>query len=83
MWQNLKENLLSFSNSLKKLFLNDKLEWRIVISIIFWFSFSIKWHIDLHGLFDAKAILVEERRWYYLTHSLVGEKEVQYFSHEY
>ena len=24
-----------------------------------WFGFFVKWHINLHGLFNAKAILVE------------------------
>ena len=27
------------------------------------------WHINLRGLFNAKAILLEEQWWYYLTHS--------------
>ena len=26
----------------------------------------------LHGLFNAKALRVEEQQWYYLTHSLGG-----------
>ena len=26
-----------------------------------------QWHINLHGLFNAKALLLEEQQWYYLT----------------
>ena len=33
------------------------------------FVFFVQWHIKLHGLFSAKAILVEEHDWYYFTHS--------------
>ena len=29
-------------------------------------------HINLHGLFNAKVILVEQQHWYYLTHSWCG-----------
>ena len=29
----------------------------------------VKWHINLCRLFYAKAILLEEQSWYYLTHS--------------
>ena len=29
--------------------------------------FFVYWHINLHGLCQAKAILVEEQQWYYLT----------------
>ena len=32
-------------------------------------GFSVWWHINLRGLFNAKAILVEEKQWYYSTHS--------------
>ena len=35
------------------------------------FGFFVLWHINLHGLFNAKAILVEPH---------VGEKEVHNFS---
>ena len=37
-------------------------------------SFFVEWHINLWGLFNAKAILVEEQLWYYLTHSLKDKK---------
>ena len=30
-----------------------------------WFQYCI----NLHGLFNAKAILLEEQQWHYLTHS--------------
>ena len=32
-------------------------------------GFFVKWHINLCRLFNAKAILLEEQLWYYLTHS--------------
>ena len=34
-----------------------------------WFGFFVQWHINLCRLFNAKAILIEEQWWYYLTHS--------------
>ena len=38
-------------------------------------------HINLHGLFNTKAILVEEQQWYYLTHSRGGgDKRIHTFS---
>ena len=30
-----------------------------------WFSFFVEWHINLCGLFNAKAFIVEEQQWYY------------------
>ena len=33
------------------------------------FGFFVYWHINLCGLFNAKAIIIEEQQWYYLTHS--------------
>ena len=39
-----------------------------VMSNVFWFGFFVKWHINLCRLFNAKAILQEELKWYYLTH---------------
>ena len=30
-------------------------------------------HINLNGLFNGKAILVEKQQWYYLTHTGRGE----------
>ena len=33
-----------------------------------WFGFFVLWHINLHGLFNTNAILVEQL-WYYLTHN--------------
>ena len=35
-----------------------------------WFGFFILWNINLRGLFNAEAILVVEKKWYYLTHNL-------------
>ena len=40
-----------------------------------WFDFFVKEQINLCGLFNAKAILVEEHQWCYLTHSW-GDKGV-------
>ena len=45
--------------------------------ILVWFFFL--WHIILCGLFNAKAILWEEQKWYHLTHSL-EDKGVHTFS---
>ena len=39
---------------------------------------SIPGRVNLCGLFNAKAILVEEQQWYYLTHSW-RDKEVHAF----
>ena len=36
-------------------------------------------HINLHGLFNAPGIFVEEQQWYYLIH-IVGDKWVDIFS---
>ena len=36
---------------------------------MFWFGFFVKWHTNLCGLFNDKAILVEEQSWYYSTNS--------------
>ena len=36
------------------------------------------WHINLRGLSNTKAIIVEEQYWYYLTHSW-GDKRVHAF----
>ena len=33
-----------------------------------WFGFFVKWHINLYGTFNAKAISVEEQKWYQLIH---------------
>ena len=44
----------------------------IFYSLLFSFFcivFFVKWHINLCRLFNAKAILLEEQYWYYLTHS--------------
>ena len=32
-----------------------------------WLGFFVQWHINLCGLFNDKAILVEEQYSYYLT----------------
>ena len=34
-----------------------------------WFGFSVQWHINFQGLFNANTNLVGQE-WYYLTHSL-------------
>ena len=44
----------------------------------FGFSFFVKCHTTLCGLFNARAILVEESQWYYLTHRS-GDKSVHAF----
>ena len=36
-------------------------------------GFFVSWHMNLHGLFNAKAILVEEKQWYYLTHIWISK----------
>ena len=33
------------------------------------FGFFVWWHINLRGLVNGKAILLEEQSWYYLIHS--------------
>ena len=33
------------------------------------FGFFVEWHINRHGLSNAKAILVEEQELFYLTYS--------------
>ena len=39
--------------------------------LLIWFD--LVWiHINLHGLFNAKAIFVLEQQWYYLTHRWEG-----------
>ena len=30
-------------------------------TLLIWFVLVVKWHTNLHGLFNAKAILVEEQ----------------------
>ena len=40
--------------------------------------FAVQRHINLHGLFNAEAILVQEQPWYDLTHGW-GDKGVQTF----
>ena len=47
------------------------------VHIIFCFSFQC--HINFHGLFNDKAILVKRKLMYYSSHSL-GDKEVHIFS---
>ena len=48
------------------------------LSCLHSFSFGVWGHINLYGLFNAKAILAEEHYWYYLIHSL-EEKRVHTF----
>ena len=43
------------------------------------FDFFVLWHINICGLFNTKAILVEEQQKYYLTHRRVGYKRVLMF----
>ena len=39
----------------------------------FGFLFSVLWHVNLRGLFNAKDILLQERQGYYSTHSWEDE----------
>ena len=34
-----------------------------------WFDFFVYWHINLHMLFNSKAIHLKEQQWCYLMHS--------------
>ena len=43
-----------------------------------WFGWFVWWHINLCMLFNAKAILLEEQWWCYLTHNW-GDKGVHTF----
>ena len=45
--------------------------------MVSWVGFLVQWHINLHGLLNAKVILVEQQL-YYFTHSW-GEKGVHNF----
>ena len=47
-------------------FLNTKLFF--FLSLVFFFFVNLLWHINLHGLFNGKAILVVEQHLYFLTH---------------
>ena len=38
---------------------------------------SLAFNINLRGLFNAKAILIEEQKWYSLTHSWGGDKNIR------
>ena len=38
-------------------------------SVVVWFGLFFWWYINLCRLFNAKAILLKEQSWYYLTHS--------------
>ena len=49
----------------------------MMISVVSLVSF-VYWHINFHGLFNAKAILAEEQQEYYLIHSW-GNKGVHAF----
>ena len=42
-----------------------------IYSSLFYIPFreNVEWHINLCRLFNSKAILPEEKQWYYLTHS--------------
>ena len=37
------------------------------MTTIDWCGFFVLWHINLCGLFNVKAILIEKQLWYYLT----------------
>ena len=41
----------------------------LYIEGIVWLDFFLKRHINLRGLFNAKAFFIEEQQWYYLTDS--------------
>ena len=45
---------------------------------MFVFIFFFWWHINPHGLFNAKGTIVERQQWYYLILSC-GDKEVHIF----
>ena len=36
--------------------------------VFVWSGFFVKWHINLRGLFNAKAIHIEEQQYYYLAY---------------
>ena len=42
------------------------------------FGFFVQWHINHRGLLNAKAIILEEQQWYYLTNNQ-GDKGVHTF----
>ena len=48
------------------------------VNILVWFL-CLEWHIKLHGLSSAKAILVEEELQNYLNHSWQEDKRVHTF----
>ena len=43
------------------------------------FGFFVQWHVNLYGLVNSKAILIEEQQWYYLTYDW-RDKVVHAFS---
>ena len=43
------------------------------------FGFFIKWRVNLRGLLNAKAILEEDQKWHYSTHSRDGEQRIKVF----
>ena len=56
------------------LFITKMDDYSKTISLVSFFL----WHINLHGIFDAKTILIEEKEWSYLTNSW-GYKGVHSF----
>ena len=48
---------------------NSIFKLKTLLCITCWFGFTIQWYINLCGLSSARAILVEGRKWFYLTHS--------------
>ena len=55
---------------------------QVMTPCLVWFGFFFEWHIKLRGLFNTKAILLEEQQWCCLIHSW-GDKGCSYLSHGY
>ena len=36
--------------------------------VVVWFDFLVQLHINLRGVFNGKAILVEKQQWFYVTY---------------
>ena len=47
-------------------------------SLILFFGGVVYWHINLRELFYAKAILVEEQRWYYLNYNWNNKEPIPF-----
>ena len=46
--------------------------WIVVVNVFVWFGFFFLWHNNLHGLLNAKAILIEDQLWYNIAYSWVS-----------